>query len=102
MTRGQFFALMLAFAGAAPACGSDSEAESSGAGGSGGLPNTPPSSVTKLAATGFVRPLDVVVRHDGSAVYFSGETPEPDSLPAIFALPVEGGTATVLHAGAPL
>lgn len=55
---------------------------------------------TRLETPGLSRAAGVVVSVDCESLYVSGSTAM--ELPAVFKLPVAGGTPTVLHEGAPL
>ena len=66
---------------------------------------TLPQVITAVASDGFERPSDAVSSHDGATFYFTGIRPGADgevSQSAVFRVPSTGGTATPLHAGAPL
>jgi hypothetical protein len=89
------FATLLAIS----ACGSSNDDDEAGGG---GLPTTPPTQIDVLTGEGFKDPLDAVVHHEGREVYFSASTLDDPALAAVFRVPIEGGTPTPLHAGAPL
>ena len=64
-----------------------------------------PSTLTAVATLGFERPTDAVASNDGTTFYFTGVRPGTDGEAdeaAVFSVPVTGGSATPLHAGAPL
>lgn len=71
-----------------------------------GLSSDPPTEVTRIADSGFVRPMDAVPSVDGSEFYFTAYTqpasPDEESLPAVFRVDANGGAPEILHAGAPL
>ncbi len=57
-------------------------------------------SISRLESTGISRAAGVVVSHDCESLYISGWTEL--QVPAVFRMPIDGGTATVLYEGSPL
>jgi DNA-binding beta-propeller fold protein YncE len=52
------------------------------------LPSDPPTSVTKVASSGFQSPTDAVASPDGKTLYFAAWTDERE--PALFSVPTDG------------
>ena len=76
------------------ACGGDDNPPSPG--------SDMPTEVTMVASGDFDTPLDAVASPDGSTFYFTAYTLGDEPKAALFSVPAAGGSATLLHAGAPL